>query len=93
MGDINYPKPMTPEMRQKLQSVYIDMDRFAYGNSWLGTAAYYRAKYPGFTLEQCRALEAFSNGVTPKQYRNMLKKEKKKTCGMHSKSSPGAPSG
>ena len=93
MGDINYPKPMTPEMRQKLQSVYFDMDRFAYGNSWLGTAGYYRAKYPGFTDEQCKAFEAFSNGVTPKQYRNILKKEKKKRCATHSKSSPGAPSG
>ena len=34
--------------------------------------------YPGFTDDQCKAMEAFSNGVTQKQYLSLLKKEKRK---------------
>ena len=75
---ICYPTPMTPETKKLLQTKSFDMEHFLYGNNWLGTAAYYKKMYPGFTDEQCRAMEAFSNGVTPKQYRNILKKERRK---------------
>ena len=49
-----------------------------YGNAWFGTAEYYKATSPGFTDDQCKTMEAFSAGVAPKQYRNILKKEKRK---------------
>jgi hypothetical protein len=80
---------MTPETRKLLrgfrppstvgeQAKNFGLENFLYGNAWFGTAAYYKATYPGFTDDQCKAMEAFSNGVTPKQYRNILKKEKRK---------------
>ena len=77
MSEINYPKPMDPEARKALQGIYLDERCFMYGDTWLGTAAYYKATYPGFTDDQCRVLEMYSNGVTPKQYRNILKKYKR----------------
>ena len=75
---INLPTPMTPETRKLIPGECFDADKFLYGNNWVGTALYYKTMYPGFTDEQCRAMEAFSNGLTPKQYRNLLKKEKRK---------------
>jgi hypothetical protein len=75
---INRPTPMTPENRRMLQGKNYGLENFLYGDNWLGTALYYKTMYPGFTDDQCRAMEAFSNGVTPKQYRNLLKKEKRK---------------
>ena len=75
---INRPTPMTPETRKLLRTKNFDMEHFLYGNNWLGTALYYKTLYPEFTDDQCRAMEAFSNGVTPKQYRNILKKERRK---------------
>jgi hypothetical protein len=75
---INLPTPMTPETRKLIRTQCFDADKFLYGNHWLGTAAYYKAAYPGFDDDHCKAMEAFSAGVTPKQYRNILKKEKRK---------------
>ena len=75
---INRPTPMTPETRKLIPGECFDADKFLYGNDWVGTALYYKTMYPGFTDDQCRVMEAFSNGVTPKQYRNLLKKEKRK---------------
>ena len=75
---INLPTPMTPETRKLIRTQCFDADKFLYENHWLGTAAYYKAAYPGFDDAQCKAMEAFSAGVTPKQYRNILKKEKRK---------------
>ncbi len=78
---INPPIPMTPETRKLIRSQThrcFNADKFLYGNAWFGTAAYYKATYLGFTDDQCKAMEAFSAGVTPKQYRNILKKEKRK---------------
>jgi hypothetical protein len=69
---------MSPETRKLLQGKNYGIENFLYGDNWLGTALYYKTLYPGFTDDQCRAMEAFSNGVTPKQYRNLLKKEKRK---------------
>ena len=76
---INRLTPMTPENRRtSCQGKNYGLENFLYGDNWLGTALYYKTMYPGFTDDQCRAMEAFSNGVTPKQYRNLLKKEKRK---------------
>ncbi len=75
---INLPTPMTPEMRELIPGECSNADKFLYGNNWVGTALYYKTMYPGFTDDKCRAMEAFSNGVTPKQYRHLLKKEKRK---------------
>jgi hypothetical protein len=92
---INRPTPMTPENRRLLQAKNYGIENFLYGDNWLGTALYYKTMYPGFTDDQCRAMEAFSNGVTPKQYRNLLKKEKRKqqACSgsRHNRSSSSAP--
>ena len=72
--EINLPTPMSAETRRAIQGVCIDSRLFAYGpNDW-GTAAWYKEKYPGFTDEQCRIFEMYSNGMTAKQHRNMLKK-------------------
>jgi hypothetical protein len=68
--------PMTPESRRLLKAKSYGFEHFLYGDSWLGTALYYKIMYPGSADDQCRAMEAFSNGVTPKQYRNLLQKEK-----------------
>ena len=69
---------MTKESREHIPKMYYDADRFLYGNNWLGTSAYYKATYPGFTDEQTKFLEIYSNGVTAKQYRNILKRLKRK---------------
>ena len=72
--EINLPTPMSPKTRRAIQSRCIDSRLFAYGpNDW-GTAAWYKEKYPGFTDEQYRIFELYSNGMTAKQHRNMLKK-------------------
>ena len=72
--EINLPTPMSAETRRAIQSRCIDSRLFAYGpNDW-GTAAWYKEKYPGFTDEQYRIFSMYSNGVTAKQHRNMLKK-------------------
>ena len=78
MSNINYPTPMTEESKKHIPKMLFDGDRFLYGNNWLGTAAYYKAMYPGFTDEQTQVFEMYSNGVTAKQYRNILKKTKRK---------------
>ena len=77
--DIQKPTPMSPEMRarlQELRGVYLDDRMFCYGDNWRYSAAWYQQQYPGFSPEQCRAMEMFSNGVTAKQYRNLLKKQR-----------------
>ena len=72
--EINLPTPIGAETRRAIQGVCIDSRLFAYGpNDW-GTAAWYKEKYPGFTDEQYRIFEMYSNGMTAKQHRNMLKK-------------------
>ncbi len=75
---INRPTPMTPENRRLLQAKNYGIEKNLYGDNWMGTALYYKTMYPGFTDDQCRAMEAFINVLTPKQYRNLLKKEKRK---------------
>jgi len=69
---------MTLEARRAMiQGVCIDSRLFAYGpNDW-GTAAWYKDMYPGFTDEQYRIFELYSNGVTAKQHLNALKKTSK----------------
>ena len=75
---ITLPTPMTPETRKLILGECFDADKFFYGNNRVETALYYKTMYPEFTDDQCRAMEAFSNGATPKQYQNLLKKEKSK---------------
>ncbi len=71
---INFTTPMTTEARRAIQGVCIDSRLFAYGpNDW-GTAAWYKKKYPGFKDDQYAIFEMYSNGMTPKQHRKMLKK-------------------
>ncbi len=68
---------MPPEARRAIQKVCINSRLFAYGpNDW-GTAAWYKDKNPGFTDEQYRIFEIYSNGMTAKQHRNALKKTSK----------------
>ena len=69
---------MTKESREHSPKICFDADRFLYGNHWLGTAPYYKATYPGFTDEQTKILEMYLNGVTANQYRNILKRLKRK---------------
>ncbi len=91
---INRKTPMTPENRRLLQAKNYELENFLYGDNWLGMALYYKTMYPGFTDDQSMAMEAFSNGVTPKQYRNLLKKKKRtQACSgsRHNRSSSSAP--
>ncbi len=65
---------MTSETRRAVQGVCIDFRLLAYGpNDW-GTAAWYKEKYPGSADEPYRICEPYSNGITAKQHRDMLKK-------------------
>ena len=91
---INRSTPMTPENRRLFQAKNYGLENFLYGDNWLGTALYYKTMYPGFTDDQCRAMKAFSNGVTPNQYQNLLKKEKRKQAcsgSRHNQSSSSVP--
>jgi hypothetical protein len=72
--EINLPTPMSADTRRAIQSRCIDFRLFAYGPTDWGTAAWYKEKYPGLTDEQYRIFEMYSNGMTAKQHRNMLKK-------------------
>jgi hypothetical protein len=82
MSDINYPSPMTEQSKKHIPKMLFEADRFVYGNNWLGTAAYYKALYPGCTDEHTKVFEMYSNGVTAKQDRNILKRLKKKNQGV-----------
>ena len=74
MSDIYYPTPMTKESREYIPNMFFVADRFLYGNNWLGTTAYHKATYPRFKDDQTQVLsKMYSNGVTAKQYRNILK--------------------
>ena len=77
--DINYPKPMSKETRELIRpkETYMGTE-FLYGDNWYGTAAWYKHHYPGFTDEACYAMELYSRGVRAKQYRAMLKKDKRR---------------
>ena len=61
---INLPTPMTPESRRVLPGKNYGLENLLYVDNWMGTALYYKTMYPGFTDDHCRAMEAFSNGVT-----------------------------
>jgi len=76
MSNINYPTPTTKESQEHIPKMFFDAARFLHGNNWLGYAAYYKAKY--LTDEQTKVPEMYSNGVTAKQYRNRLKRLKRK---------------
>ncbi len=72
-------QPMTPETLEKIRprEEYLG-EGFLYGDNWTCTAAWYKANYPGFTDEQCYALELWSNGMRAKEYRHKLKKQRKR---------------
>ena len=72
--EINLPTPMTPEARRAIQGVCVDSRLFCYGPYDWGAAAWYNEKYPRCTDEQHAIFEIYSNGLTPKQHLNMLKK-------------------
>ncbi len=76
-SEINLPTPMTPEARRAIQGGCLDSPLFAYDPYDWGTAAWYKEKYPGFTEEQYRIFEMYSNGMMAKQHRNALKKASK----------------
>ena len=74
---IHYPTPMSVEARKMVQGVCLDSRLFCYGpNDW-GTAAWYKEKYPRFRDNEYTIMEMYSNGMTEKQHRNMVKKERK----------------
>ena len=73
------PKPMTEEMRRKLierTGVDIEEERLRYGD-WLGSWEWYHQKFPGFSIEQCKCMELYSNGVRAKEHKALIKKERK----------------
>ena len=57
---INLPTPMTPETRKLIPGECFDADTFRCGNTLVGTALYYKTMSPGFTDDQCKAMEYFS---------------------------------
>ena len=74
---IHYPTPMTAEARKMVQCKCLDSRLFCYGNNDWGTVPWYKEKYPGFRDEEYAIMELYSNGMTAKQHRNMLKKQRK----------------
>ncbi len=70
---------MTPETLEKIRprGEYLG-EGFLYGDNWTCTAAWYKANYPGFSDEHCHALELWSDGIRAKEYRQMLKKQRRK---------------
>ena len=76
-----------PKMaKTKLESKqYFLSNQFMYGDNWYRTAAWYLETYPGFTNDECEALELFSKGIRAKQYKSMLKKQKRNAIPDNSK--------
>ncbi len=72
-AEINLPTPITPEARRADQWVCLDSRLFAYGPNDYGTVAWYKEKYSDFMDDQYTIFEMYSNGMTPKQHRNLLK--------------------
>ena len=70
---------MTPETLEKIRprEEYLG-EGLLYGDNWQCTAAWYKANYPGFSDEHCHALELWSDGIRAKEYRQMLKKQRRK---------------
>jgi hypothetical protein len=77
--EINLPQPMTKEVRDhiKPRETYVESG-FLYGDNWYMTAAWYKHHYPGFSDEACYAMELFSRGIRAKEYKQMLKKDKRR---------------
>jgi len=74
---VNSPTPMTAAVRRALRdlsAVHLDERLFKSDHEFIGTAAWYKLKYPGFGDDACSLFEEYSNGLTYKQYRNRLKK-------------------
>jgi hypothetical protein len=67
--------PMTAEVLAKRKGQVVIDNGFLFGDNWICTAAWYQTKFPGFTSDQCRVLELYSQGIRSKQYRSMLKKQ------------------
>ncbi len=72
-AEIDLPTPRTPEARRAIQGVCLDCRLFAYGPNEWGTAVWYKEKYSDFTNEEYAIFQMYSNGMTPKQQRNLLK--------------------
>ena len=81
MSNIEPPifQSMTKDIleRMKPRDFFLD-ESFIYGNNWRCTATWYKRHYPGFTDEQCRALELWSDGMRENDYKQLLKKQRKK---------------
>jgi hypothetical protein len=43
-----------------------------------GTAAWYMEKYPGFSEEQCRVFELYSSGMRAKEFKQRMKRDRRK---------------
>ena len=66
---------MTAEVMAKRKGEVVIDNGFLFGDNWICTAAWYELHFPGFTHNQCRVLELYSQGIRSKQYRSMLKKQ------------------
>ena len=71
------PEPMTPEMRSRFGQRTLDDERFMYGD-WAGSWQYYHKIWPGFSEDQCKTLELYSRGMRSKEYKQLIKKDKRK---------------
>ena len=73
------PRPMSPGMRASLGVSTFEDERFMYGD-WVGSWQYYHEKWPGFSVDECKVLELHSRGMRAKEHKQLVKKEKKKSC-------------
>jgi len=55
-----------------------DPSRFDFSEDYYKSAVYFEKEFPQFPDEFYDILELYANGVTPKQFKLMRKKEKKK---------------
>ena len=74
-------EPMTTEMLEMIRpkETYLDSG-FLYGNNWECTAGWYKRHFPGFSDETCQVLQKYSDGIRPKQFKSMLKRQRKIGC-------------
>ena len=71
--------PMTAEVLARRKGDVVIDNGFLFGDNWICTAAWYENKFPGFTREQCRVLEMYSQGMRWKQFRSIFKKQTRRS--------------
>ena len=79
---------LTEDLQKNSQQKMITLDdasMFDYTEEYYKSSEYFQKEFPFFPKEFYNILELHANGITPKQYKLMVKKEKKKNLKKNSK--------